>query len=369
MVLEKVTSQKFVFFSFLAMVLLVYVHGYNLHNNYLQPFSTVHEPLTVTTFTEYFLANGLFRFRIPMLFIISGFLFTLGDDKPFGTRIAKRSKTLLLPYIIWSAFALLITFLLQQNAFTAAIVQKASIDQMGDNRPYTMQSIGSMVTRLFLAPTSFQLWFIRCLFFYNLLYPLMVKAVLKGPWIWFPIVGFLWFTTSGFYFVEGEGLLFFSLGILIAKRGFNIEQPLNKKLWWLALIAFIGSATAKTVLAFYMKDTIPNGIILSFLHKTTVFAGLVTMWYGFDKLVLFLMNKAWFVWVSSFSFIIYAAHVPLVNYLTTYMNGAFSGYSFSRIAVFATAPTIIILLCIAFGAVFRKVLPSVYRISTGGRGL
>ena len=66
------SSKKFKFFSFLSMVLLVYVHGYNLQNSYLQPFSTVHEPLTVTTFTEYFLANGLFRFRIPMLFIISG---------------------------------------------------------------------------------------------------------------------------------------------------------------------------------------------------------------------------------------------------------------------------------------------------------
>lgn len=363
------TSKKFKFFSFLSMVLLVYVHGYNLQNSYLQPFSTVHEPLTVTTFTEYFLANGLFRFRIPMLFIISGFLFTLGDDKPQGTRISKRARTLLLPYIIWGGVAILITFLLQQNSFTAAIVQKASIDQFGDNRPYAAQPIGLMIRRWIFAPPSFQLWFIRCLFFYNLLYPLMLRACTKYPWVWFSVVGFLWFTTSGFYFVEGEGLMFFSLGIFIAKKGFDIEQPLNKKLWWIACIVFIGSALAKTILAFYVKDNIPNGILLSVLHKTTEFAGLVTMWYGIDSLIKYLMHRQWFVWISGFAFIIFAMHVPLVNYLTTYLSSALNYLPLYRFTVFLAAPTIIIICCIAFGALFRKLLPKVYSVCTGGRGM
>lgn len=63
-------SQKFRFFTFVCIALLAYVHGYNLRDTYLNPFSTVDEPLTFTAFFEYLFANGLLRFRIPMLFLI-----------------------------------------------------------------------------------------------------------------------------------------------------------------------------------------------------------------------------------------------------------------------------------------------------------
>jgi fucose 4-O-acetylase-like acetyltransferase len=76
-------SKKFRLYTFLSMVLLVFVHAYTLNNRYLQPFTTVDEPITFNTFTPYFLANGIFRFRIPMLFLISGYLFTLRDNKLF----------------------------------------------------------------------------------------------------------------------------------------------------------------------------------------------------------------------------------------------------------------------------------------------
>lgn len=78
--MHELTSRKFRFFSFLSMILLVYVHGYNLNDAYLQPFTLVQEPFTFTAFFEYLTANGLFRFRIPLLFVISGYLFALQDQ-------------------------------------------------------------------------------------------------------------------------------------------------------------------------------------------------------------------------------------------------------------------------------------------------
>ena len=52
------------------MLLLVFVHGYNLQQRYLQPFTIVEEPLTVNTYLQYFLANGILRFRIPQIPLI-----------------------------------------------------------------------------------------------------------------------------------------------------------------------------------------------------------------------------------------------------------------------------------------------------------
>src|SRR4051812_5921802 len=115
-------SKKFRFYSFISMVLLVFVHGYNLHDRYMQPWTVVGEPMNITTFTEYFLANGIFRFRIPMLFAISGYLFALYDEKPHWQRVGKRARTLLLPYLIWSVIGLLIAVLFAQWSVTRDIV-------------------------------------------------------------------------------------------------------------------------------------------------------------------------------------------------------------------------------------------------------
>ena len=85
------------------MVLLVYVHAFNLHPRYLQPWTQVEEPLTAGAWLQYFLANGLLRFRIPILFAISGYLFARRDGpEPHGRRVRRRLRTLGLPYLLWS---------------------------------------------------------------------------------------------------------------------------------------------------------------------------------------------------------------------------------------------------------------------------
>jgi fucose 4-O-acetylase-like acetyltransferase len=369
MPLSPFTSQKFRFYSFLSMLLLVFVHGYNLHDSYLQPSSIVQEPLTITTYTEYFLANGLFRFRIPMLFIISGYLFAMNDTKPYGERMKKRLRTLGIPYLFWSAFALLLTFLWQQFPVTAQAVKDSMLDQMGDNRPYTEIGIGGIVMRWLLVPIAFQLWFIRNLLIYNAAYPVLVKAVTRAPKIWFPIVGLMWLSGFGVFFIEGEGLLFFTLGIFLQKINFDITQSpkwLSAKIW---APVFLISAAVKSYLAFQFDWGLQSFIILTLLHKLCVFSGLVTMWYGCDWLVKWFMNRKWFVWVSAFAFIIYAVHVPLVNYSTQLVFRYFGDVPNYRFLSFVFLSLTIVLISILFGAILRKLFPAFYGFITGGRGL
>ncbi|MBX9785585.1 MAG: acyltransferase [Chitinophagaceae bacterium] len=363
-------SRKFKFYSFISMFLLVYVHGYNLNNSYLQPFTITEEPLTFTSFFEYFTANGLFRFRIPMLFAISGYLFSLGDEQPYLKRIGKRTRTLLLPYFIWSAIALLITFLWQQYPLTAQAVFNSQLDQFGDNRPYSQIGWKGMPERWILAPIAFQLWFIRVLFVYNLLYPLLKKAVLKIPKIWFPVCIFLWLTMFGLHFIEGEGLLFFSLGIWLAKRNKDvIVAPGWLNLKWIVPV-FLLACTSKSIIAFYaLPNNIYAGISLLLLHKITVFTGFVSVWFGCDALVKWCMSRKWFLWISAFSFMIYALHVPLINYTHQLILPHIQSIPFYRLLDYVFLPLLIVLLCIAVGALLRKLLPNVYGVLTGGRGM
>jgi len=369
MQLSPFISQKFRFYAFVSMLLLVYVHGYNLRDSYLQPFTLVQEPLTFTSFFEYLTANGLFRFRIPMLFAISGYLFALGDAQPHGQRVKKRLRTLLLPYLLWSGIALLLTFLLQQFPPTAQAVANAQLDQLGDNRPYTEIGLTGMLTRLTLTPIAYQLWFIRVLLVYNLAYPLIKKAVVKAPKIWFPIVTFLWLTMFGLHFIEGEGLLFFSLGAWLAiNRSDLTKPPAWLSLKW-TLPVFLAAAAGKTTLAFYLQHGFAGDITLLLLHKITVFTGFISIWFGADGLVRYCMSRPWFVWLSAFSFIIYALHVPLINYAHQLLLPVTNSWRLGRLADYTLLPLLIILFSILVGAALRALFPRAYALLTGGRGM
>ena len=371
LMLSAFNSQKFRFWSFVSMFLLVFVHGYNLNISYLQPWTTPGEPLTFTSFTEYWLANGLFRFRIPMLFMISGYLFALGDHKPYKQRSAKRVRTLLYPYLIWSAAGLLLTFVLELYPYSRNIVAATQMMQVDETRVLLHQYHWyEVIARWVFAPVSYQLWFIRVLLIYNLAYPALRWCVTHatGRWIFFSLAFLMWLATAGFGLVEGEGLLFFSLGIWMQKTNFDIDIPnkwLKPKFWFLVFILF---SVIKTVLAFNPPF---SGIepVLALLHKLVVLSGLISAWYGCNTLVKYCMGKKWFVWLSAFSFMIYVLHAPLVLYATKAVFLQVSDWYGYRILTFVLLPLCLIALSVITGALLRKLLPGVYSFVTGGRGL
>lgn len=366
-------SQKFRFWAFISMVLLVFVHGYNLDLRYLQPWTTPGEPLTATGFIEYFLANGIFRFRIPMLFIISGYLYAWHDQKPNDERLNKRLRTLGIPYLLWSAFGIAMTYVLELFPFTMGLVASSHVMQIDDTRlllhDYRWYEL---LTRWLVIPVSYQLWFIRVLLVYNFAYPAIRWCVLHktARWIFFGFAFLLWLGTLGFVFVEGEGLLFFSLGVWMQKNDFPIDSP---KRWLRPLawsIIFVGLAAVKTYLAFRGLELIGRSVypVISLLHKLVVVSGLITCWFGLDPLVKWCMAKPWFVWLSAFSFIIYAMHAPMVAIFINAMNDVLQPVPGSQLLAFLLLPVIIIAVCILTGASLRALVPKAYSLMTGGRG-
>jgi fucose 4-O-acetylase-like acetyltransferase len=363
-------SQKFRFFTFVCIALLAYVHGYNLNDTYLAPFSTVEEPLTFTTFFEYFVANGLLRFRIPMLFIISGYLYATYDHRPYKQQVKNRFRTLIIPYFIWSALGLLFTFLLQQFPYTANVVAAAGIDQLGDNRPYTEIGWGGMLERLIFRPISYQLWFILTLFFFNLFYPAIRWLVIKLPYIWLPFTFILFFITLvNLPFIDFRGLFFFSLGVWIQKRNFSIETEPKWFSLGLALILFAGLSVVKTFMAFELEPNVwSSWIPLIIIYQVAVLAGIMAMWFGADKVIKWFTQKEWFNYASGFSFFIFGMHVPLLPYVMKWALMNTSMIPYYRLLCYLLVPFITLCFCIWMGSVLRRLVPKAYAVLTGGRG-
>jgi len=354
------TSQKFKFWLFASMVLLLFVHSYNLNARYLQPTSIVNEPLTVNSFIQYYLSNGLFRFFIPMLFSISGYLYAIQDKRPYVKSIQKRLHTIFLPYLIWSAIGLVFTYVIELSSYGRGIVEITHLMELSNNRILLHDyKWYELLLRWILLPVSYQLWFLRVLFIYNLAYPILSWCILKYPKVFFLVVILLWLANMGSIFFEGEGLLFFSLGIWMQKRNFNIQEP-NKwlrPLPWAFL--FVMLAAIKTVLAFKAFPLIGNAVfpLLLFLHKIVVFSGLIVAWFGCNTLVRWCMGKGWFLWLSSFSFIIYALHAPLVAYAINALFPLAQHVDNYRLLIYILLPIGLLIFCVGTGILIRSISP------------
>lgn len=368
--MHRFLSQKFKFYTFVCIALLLFVHGYNLKVSYLAPFSLVDEQLTFTTFTEYFFANGLLRFRIPMLFLISGYIFAIQDSRPYGQRIKRRVNTLVIPYFIWSALGLAMTYLWQEaNDVTAEVVQRAALDQLGDNRPYEEVGWGGVLKRWVLAPISFQLWFIRSLFIYNLLYPIFRWGVTKHPRIAFAILGLLWLTFFQAPLIESQGMFFFAGGIWLQKTAYPIDRKPEWYSHFLSWTVFVGICIIKTFIAFEF-DTLTPTIYwaLTLLYACATVAGLLAVWFGLNWLVRWAMSRRWFIWLTGFSFFVYGFHIPLLAFVTHLFFMYLGSYWWHRLFTYFSAPIFVLALCIFAGWAVKKISPGVYKVMTGGRG-
>lgn len=372
--LSDANSKRFRFWSFVSMVLLVFVHGYNLDIRFLHPATMPGEPMTFTAFFEYWTANGLLRFRIPMLFLISGYLFAMHDHVPQGQRMKKRLRTLLVPYLLWSAAGFALVAAMELTVLGTDILRTTRMLQIDENTillsDYTWQE---MLGRWIFMPVPYQLWFLRSLLMLNLLYPALRWCVTHpvAPRIFFPVAVLFWFASFNILFVEGEGLLFFSLGVWMQKSSFDLDgpAPLMQPNWWGTL--FVLFATVKTVLAF---TGIPGTgdwiqLLLLILHKTTVLAGVIFAWFAGRGLAERWMERRWFAALAGYSFIIYAMHAPFVAFAIDGVFRYVHHLPFYRLGTFIILPLTIIAMCVLAGWVLKRTVPRFYGLLTGGRGL
>ncbi len=257
----------------------------------------------------------------------------------------------------------------QQFPVTAQAVKDAQVDQLGDGRPYNEIGWAGVLYRWAVRPVSFQLRFIRSLFIYNLLYPFIKRAVIRYPGIWFSLAFLFWHTIFSILFIEGLGLFFFSFGIWLYKCSYPIHK---KPLWfshYLTWLFYLGISVIKTFMAFELEADNPlTPYILYALHDISIFSGILAIWFGADPIVRWCMNKKWFVWASAFSFIIFALHVPLINYTTRLAFIYWHKIANYRLLTYITVPIVILFFCMGTGALLRSLFPKAYRLATGGRG-
>ena len=219
-------SKQFKWLSFIACVGVVVIHS----RSYL----TLPNPGMLVKCEQYFIAESLVRFSVQSFFAISGFWWARkwngGMFAGYGSLIAKKWRTLILPYLIWSVLGAFLSL-----ALTGA-------NNLGTHRPFFERSVFAIhgvwpfVDNLFGINKSgplgdMPLWFLRQLILFFAITPLIALTLRQTALAFVLGFGLIFFgrllPSPPFVFIFPGWLGWFMLGAAISRTDF-VEHPYSK---------------------------------------------------------------------------------------------------------------------------------------------
>lgn len=341
-------SKKLTFFSFWLMVGVVYIHSVILKTD------------SLSGLIQNFISHQLLQFCVPLFFIISGYLFFISEnDKSvdYVKKWRKRTKTLLLPYIIWSLGIFLIVYIMQ------------SLPLVGNFFPQKFRDMTAYekLMNALIYPYNYPLWFLRELILYILVTPIVyfllrkldmlvliavfISGLFLESYIKYHIKIFQVYPF--FYFVLGC-----YLGIKKNTLSFNPKSLYIAGLLYIAvnLLVFFTELGSIQIFAVESYEFI-------FLKNVKNLLGCLFFWNLYDR---FSGADQRINRLYKYSFFIFAMHGIPATILTKAVAKIINNNVVVTTLYFLN-PVIIIGLCIITAFLIHKYLPRFYNLVTGGR--
>ncbi len=350
--MNKFLSDQIKIASLFAIILVVFIHAFNIglisDENIISA-----QNYSGSYWIEKFISDGICRIAVPLFFLISGWLF-FQKYRSFTTHFyfnkwKKRSKSVLLPFLLWSALGIFFYWFLQSIPWSSAYFNAIPINQL---------SAMTILYHWLINPVNFQLWFLQVLFILIILTPIIGFLGKKFPLILSIILCILWFLYggyNGFINYTFEGLFFFSLGSILA---IHQKQPLLNinKYFYPVLASWIILIISKLLLS---NINITYSLIIG---KLSIIAGLYTIWHISGQI----KNKH-ILKYTQYTFWIFLFHEPVNTIFKKFLLSVQCPIHQLPWLVFFLSPVITIAIAITLGVFLRIKAPKIYAILTGGR--
>lgn len=346
--LSKEESDRLNILKYIAIIFVVYIHSYAIEINFADGTSNLMLPWWLLSL-ENFISQVITRCAVPMFFLISSILL-FKTERSYKKTIIGKARTLLIPYLIWNSFWIFVVILLQSLSFTAPFFSgsKTPIMQSSVSEWLALYGVGLSLPY----PQAYQLWFMRDLMVVTLFFPIIGKVAGKFP----------------------KSLLIFSVTLLFLPIDFPLKQAL---LWFcvgacivnlrIHITIFDGIAMWKFSLLYVscaFFTLIANHAIINTLF---ILVGIV-YWIRVSKYIFdFEKIRSFFIKLSEWTFIIYAAHELTLTSLKKVWIKLLPTQPIWLLIEYLVLPIVVIAGCSIVGAVFKKVAPKLYSISTGAR--
>jgi len=311
---------------------------------------------------EFLCVDSFIRPVVMMFLAISGWLMFLEHDGTPQThvrKVAARMRSLLFPYLLWSALAIGVYWVLQRAPWTAGWFTNPA-------RRVVDRPIRDLLLLWLFDPIAYQLWFLRDLIVLVWLSPLLL-ALLRaaGPLALLPlaVTSFLGIVlpgpvpgvpllTSDSYFWYAVGA-WFAVKRLPLSDGRRLAVPLGLVMLLLALVRSWGHVTG----------VLPH----AWVQKAVYVVGVPALWIGYDRWLRGLERPS-LQFLTGQAFFVFLAHEPLMTMLRKpLVRWCGAGDLAHLVELLATlGGTLAIVL--PLGVLLRARWPRLYAFLCGGRG-
>lgn len=301
--LSNEASLRLKILRFPLIVGVVFIHNYDLSSTLHGSSIGFAHAGALLDFVRNIVSQGIARVSVPLLFLISGYLFFLDFEptvKSLAGKLKSRSRTLLIPFIFWNVATLTVIALAQS-------VPAASKFLSGKTTPVSHLNGEALVDLIFGihgVPISYQFWFIRDLMVLVLLSPLVYILCRRlGAPLLLVLLG-LWLANIWWVAVPAsDATLFFMIGAWLAIKGmtpFCVDR--------------VGALATSVYLPLLLFDAVRFGSAGDLIvHKISILLGVVAVLWMTRYAIRSDDLKNHLVRLSGTSFFVFAAHEPLLT--------------------------------------------------------
>lgn len=348
-------SYKINILSFISIVLVLYIHSYNLSfgKGIVMGESSIQQ---LNVFIQNFISSVLSRMAIPIFFIISGFLlFKKFSYDVYYQIIKKRFLTLVIPYLFWSTLTVIIFYVLESFDATKAFFTRTLISDLDY---YELFNI------IVLEPKNYPLWFLRDLIILIIVSPLIYYVLKRYQNTYFAILAILWLffypqVNIGLSVYKPDVVLFFSIGGSIAL--FNQEilsWKISHSLFFLLSLIYSLLLVFITLLVIYEYKAFFTELLL----KISIIMGILVLWFLLDYIKL---KKVYFM--TSFTFIIYVCHEPMLTIYKKALIFLMGNNASDMLFIYLIVPLLVMVTVITLALLMKRYFLSISKVLLGNR--
>jgi len=346
------TSQRIHSLRFLLIAFVVIIHNGISEKSFARLNNIVVDiPLYVEKIQEFI--GIVTAVAVPLFFLISAFLL-YAKESAFTPVLKKRSRTILVPYLLWTVLFVLLYFTMQTLPFTRGFFMTDPEHLIRNYGPLDWIDVfvGKFTERG--GPFVFQFWFLRDLFILSLLFIPLKRLIDWFPFGFFTLCFILWIGNVNIYLVSPAALFFFALGCYIVKYRLSEKTIDAIKLRDITVIYLVTLLTE-------LFGSVPVIHNINILIGCAFFIRLSGLAIRNAKLYGVL------TWLEQYEFIVYAVHAIIISQLLKIIIKLLPVHGGFLLAEYLGVVTVSIALCVVFGTVFKRLLPKPFAVLTGGR--
>ncbi|WP_242854423.1 acyltransferase family protein [Oxobacter pfennigii] len=289
---------------------------------------------------------------VPLFFVISSMLL-YSKEFTWKENIVKKVRSIGLPYFLWNTL-LILFYLFVQNIH---VLRTYFSDCSTLITQFSWEDWIDAYLGIFnkTHPIIGPFWFLKDLFFMNVLAIVIKRIVDKIPFFSFGVIVLFWIGIFEVPYISNLSVVFFTLGYFLVKYKISVKA--------------IDKINAKEIIALYLLLIIlvlKLGSKYFILQNISILFGMLTLIYVSKHLIQSdLFNL--FILIAQHSFVIFACHKTLVTIFFRIAFKLLPQILIVELFQYLFIPILTIVCCIILEIIIKKLSPKFCRMLVGGR--